>query len=426
MEIKFSKTRLAAAVGAVALAMGLSAPAGAVVVVGGDNGWEVSFDGNVNAFYTNIDQDAGFTALSAGAATAGAQEDESRVTSGFLPAFFSFNVKSPTVNGLTGSARFSFAPTINNVNNGGLRLKSSLYTSGSLQGASIDTREVLANVSGSFGTISYGRTLSIFGRNAILSDMTLFGVGITGANNGGVTAGRIGRGYVYPDFQARFSYTTPDINGFKAEVGMYDPFETVANSSVGTNNVTFNETDTPRFEGEASYSTAFSGGNVKIWVDGQWQELGQTAGGLNATVQGVGFGANVGFGGLGLTGYYYTGEGLSQSLQFTGLGDVWSNAAGTAIDEANNDGWYVQGTYTFNGVTKVGASYGESNSDKRPTSLGFADLQDSSAQMYTVGIYHDVTPWLKVIGEYSHATNENFDNSSPEADIFSVGSFILW
>ena len=35
-----------------------------------------------------------------------------RVTSGYLPAFFSFNVKSPTVDGMTGSARISFAPVI--------------------------------------------------------------------------------------------------------------------------------------------------------------------------------------------------------------------------------------------------------------------------------------------------------------------------
>ena len=98
MANQFSKTKLAAAVGAAAFGAGLAAPAGAVVVVGGNDGWEVSFDGNVNAFYTVGNYDAGYV-------TETADKDSSRVHSGFLPAFFSFNVKSPTVNGMTGSAR---------------------------------------------------------------------------------------------------------------------------------------------------------------------------------------------------------------------------------------------------------------------------------------------------------------------------------
>lgn len=341
MSKSFNITKLT---GAVALALGMAAPAGAVVVVGGDNGWEVSFDGNVNAFYTHIDADAGFFGAPAGG------EDESRVTSGFLPAFFSFNVKSPTVNGLTGSARFSFAPTINNTNNNnGVRTKTSTYGSGALQGASIDTREVVANVSGAFGTVSYGRTLSIFGRSAILNDMTLFGVGFTLPNNGGVTAGRIGHGYVYPDFQARFAYATPVMNGFQAEVGMYDPAEDID----AVNGLVFNETDTPRFEGTLTYATNFTDGTFKAWVDGMYQEVSAT--GVQrqqADIYGVGFGANVTYMGFGLTGYYYDGQGMGQLFAFSGAG-VGCNGAGTVCDAADNDGFYVQGTYTF----KIGRAH---------------------------------------------------------------------
>jgi len=103
MANQFSKTRIATAVSAAALGVGLSAPAGAVVVVGGNDGWEVSFDGNVNAFYTVGDFDAGYV-------TETADKDSGRVTSGYLPAFFSFNVKTPTIGGMTGTGRISFAP----------------------------------------------------------------------------------------------------------------------------------------------------------------------------------------------------------------------------------------------------------------------------------------------------------------------------
>jgi hypothetical protein len=63
MAKKFKKTKLATAISIAAVSLGLSATADAVVVVGGDNGWEVSFDGNINAFYTLTDYDAGFTTL---------------------------------------------------------------------------------------------------------------------------------------------------------------------------------------------------------------------------------------------------------------------------------------------------------------------------------------------------------------------------
>ena len=87
-------------------------------------------------------------------------------------------------------------------------------------------REVFFNVSGDFGTISAGRTLALFGRQAILQDITLFGVGyLVGPDGGGTTLGRIGAGYVYPDFRTRFVYQTPDMNGFQLSVGIFDPQE---------------------------------------------------------------------------------------------------------------------------------------------------------------------------------------------------------
>lgn len=472
MAIQFNKTRLAAAVATAVVGLGLSAAANAVVVVGGDNGWEVSFDGNVNAFYVQGDYDAGYNGLglvTPTSATAGVQNsggtssfagntlDSSRITSGFLPAFFSFNVKSPTVNGMTGSARFSFAPQITNAN-----VKNQLYGGGGLtngntqgiQGSSIDTREVLVNLDGSFGTLSFGRTLSIFGRNAILKDMTLFGVGIANGQSGAVTAGRIGRGYTYPNFNARFSYKTPNLGGLQGEIGLYDPSIEQLNSAAGI----LDQTDTPRFEGEVSYTTAFSGGSAQVWVDGLWQDLENgldTASG-QATVQGWGIGAEGKMAGFALTGYYYDGAGLGRSLQFVGgtacnaaatgaqataagLG-TGAIAAGVRCEATDNDGYYLQGTYTLNGKTKFGVSYGQSNEDAYSDRLirvtnGANEMQmrDVELSMWTVGVYHDVNSWLKFIAEYSHSTNDFGANQftlaggqDTEADTFSIGSFFFW
>lgn len=445
MAIQNSKTRIAAAVGAAAFGAGLAAPAGAVVVVGGDNGWEVSFDGNVNAFYTVGDYDNGYV-------TEAADTDSSRVTSGFLPAFFSFNVKSPTVNGMTGTGRISFAPTIQT---GGHKTQFSSQSGNvgpvpGINGATIDTREVLANLSGAFGEVSFGRTLSLFGRNAILNDMTLFGVGFApGADQfGSVTFGRVGHGYTYPDFAARFQYTTPNVNGFQVAIGVYDPSTiagiTTYGATGGGAGSLLNETDTPRFEGEISYSTTFNGGSFKAWVDGLWQDIDSTCTGI-ASVSGVngglpvtakcgslnsqawGVGTKVGWQGFEFVGYYHDNEGLGLTAQFNQHA-MWVDAQGD-IREREGDGYYVQGSYTFAGKTKVGVSYGEGNLDSIDSTGVAGDGVGSHLErsLWTVGVYHDVSSWLRLIAEYNHGElDTNSGGHKPEADTFSVGSFLFW
>jgi len=358
---------------------------------------------------------------------------------------------------MTGTARFSFAPQITNAST-----KNQLYGGGGLnggngqgiQGSSIDMREVVVNLEGGFGTASFGRTLSIFGRNAILKDMTLFGVGQSNMTSGAVTAGRIGRGYTYPNFNARFSYKTPNLNGFQAEIGLYDPSIEQLRGSNATGML--NQTDTPRFEAEANYTTAFSGGSVNFWADALYQDLENQSNAMSgdATIHGWGVGSEVKYAGFSLTGYYYGGEGLGRSLQFVGgtacntAAGVNGEAIGNICESADNDGYYVQGTYTFGGKTKLGISYGESTEDAfgnasvlrdaAVATLGDIGQRDAELSMWTVGVYHDLNSWLKLIAEYSHSKNDYGANmndlrlrrqsngTATEADTFSVGTFFFW
>ncbi|MEX2479536.1 MAG: porin [Gammaproteobacteria bacterium] len=440
MANQFSKTRIAAAVSAAAFGAGLSAPAGAVVVVGGNDGWEVSFDGNVNAFYTVGDYDAGYVAETA-------DKDASRVHSGYLPAFFSFNVKTPTVGGMTGTGRISFAPVIHTAGSK-TQFSAQSNTAGpipGISGAAIDTREVLANLSGAFGEVSFGRTLSLFGRNAILNDMTLFGVGfVPGADHfGSVTFGRSGHGYTYPDFAARFQYTTPVVAGFQAAVGLYDPSivdgATTRNAGGAVPGGFLDETDSPRFEGELSYSTAMNGATAKFWLDGTWQDVESSCSGTafdvngnpiqcgNLTTQAWGVGGKLGYMGFEMVGYYHDNEGLGLTAQFTNQG-VYYGPAGN-VQARDGDGYYLQGTYTFNGKTKVGVSYGEGNLD----SVGAGNTAanglngDVERQLWTVGVYHDVSSWLRVVAEYNNGEFKTGNPGvTPGAETFSVGGFLFW
>ena len=150
-----------------------------------------------------------------------AGEDSAHMQQGLLPAFHTMTVKTPEVNGLTGTGQITFAVDSSAEKSGRLN-KAGLFGTG----PQIDMREVFFNVSGDFGTISVGRTLALFQRQAILQDITLFGMGYMGGPDGGGTGlGRIGAGYTYADFRTRFVYQTPDMNGFQLSVGIFDPLE---------------------------------------------------------------------------------------------------------------------------------------------------------------------------------------------------------
>lgn len=393
------RTKLAAAIGAAALAGALSAPANAAIVLGGDNGWEVSYGGFVNLFYTQSDFDF----------DAGGSEDSSHLNEGLLPAFHTLTAKSPEIGGLKGTAQITFAPDSSGS-------KTKRLNKG---GGEIDMREVFFNVSGDFGTISAGRTLSLFQRQAILKDMTLFGMGaLAGPDGGGTGLGRIGFGYVYPDFRTRFTYKTPDINGFNLEVGIFDPQESASAPA---------ETDTPQFQAEATYTHGFDGGSFNAWFGLLWQEQEITSSALGGTGDVESFGWNIGgdikFGGFNVVGSYYDGEALGTLLFNQGNDLVPGTGDGfacnlTDCDEADNDGFYVQGSYTFNGKTKVGISYGGSYQDDNAAgSLGYDN------ELWTVGVYHDVNTWLKVVAEYNE---HNSGYLGANAESFSVGAFVLW
>jgi hypothetical protein len=390
-----NKTKLVAAFGSVALAATLSAPANAAIVLGGADGWEVSYGGFVNLFYTQSDWDYG----------AGGNEDSAHLNEGLLPAFHTLTVKTPEINGLKGTGQITFAPDSSGTK--GKNLEKG--------GAEIDMREVFFNVEGDFGTISAGRTLALYQRQAILKDYTLFGVGASaGADTGGTSLGRIGFGYVYPDFRTRFTYKTPDINGFVLEVGIFDPDETAPGGLFGAGHT--QETDTPQFQAEATYNTAFEGGNFNAWASFIWQEM-EIVGVDDVELFGYNVGVDINMGGFNLMGSYYDGEAIG-TIFLQDLGAFGCTA--TTCQEADNDGYIIQGAYTFNGTTKVGVSYGESTQDSN-AAFGISGYEN---ELWSVGVYHDVNSWLKVVAEYNQ--QDSSFGTGPEADSFSIGGFILW
>src|SRR2546426_4711072 len=163
------------------------------------NGWSFTFAGNVNAFWS-------FTKANTTAGDAA----NSSVRTGLLPTFATFEAKGKEA-GMNLGVHFGFAPQINN---GAAhdQFGGGAAPFGIQAGAQIDMRQVYLTIGFKDGSqILAGRELALFGRQNIVNDMTLFGVGavgVGGGGSGGATLGRIGDGDIYPNFNPQITYNT--------------------------------------------------------------------------------------------------------------------------------------------------------------------------------------------------------------------------
>src|SRR5690349_22280648 len=201
------------------LALGVASTASAQgLTMQMSNGWSFSFSGNVNVFWV-------FSKVN------NSGPANSSVRTGLLPAFATFEARGKE-GGLNLGVHFGFAPQIQN---GGVHDQFGGGT-GIQAGAQIDMRQVYLTIGFKDGSqILAGRELGLFGRQAILSDMTLFGVGAVGIGAGqakGTTLGRIAYGYIYPNFNAQVTYSTKPGEA-QFSVGLFQP------STLGSAGYTF-------------------------------------------------------------------------------------------------------------------------------------------------------------------------------------------
>jgi hypothetical protein len=396
------------------LALTLAAStADAAVGFKAENGWGVSFDGFVNAFGVNEMGSKTPANVAADPLMTANDHNAFRVRTGLLPGLFGFNVVAPKIDGLELKARVGLYPQINN---GSTR---------NAFGSQIDLREIYFTVDGSFGQVLAGRALNLFQGKNILTDMTLFGVGVQAAApvaSGGTTLGRIGYGYLYAQFGAQLRYTTPDLSGLKLAVAVVDP------SQISGSGVAATETKGPGVESELSYEAKLGDVALQGWVSGLYQRASVPVGAAVAAGEdklaaggAAGVGANVA--GLDLLASGFLGRGLGSFL----LLDTDSlDATGR---ERRSRGFLAQAAYTM-GSTKVGLSYGQNDVDETASEasarLGGAPSALRSRKSVTGGAYHDVNKNLKLVAEYTRSMSDWFGGRSQAADVVAVGGFFLW
>ena len=394
--------KLAVASALLAAASTASAAGG---IVAGD--WTIDIGGNVNEFAIyNTSKDSNVVAGGL-ANTRQAKGNKASVSlnTGLLPSWLGFTGKTRQ-NDLDVEFAISMQP-------GGST------TSSLAGGGGTENRQAYISFGDkSWGTILIGKNLGEFGRDAILLDQTLLGVGSQGVvgTAGGTTTtlGRIGTGYLYADFQGQINYTTPNMNGFQATAGIVQPINT-ANASTSSLASTGSQT-APAYEAKGSYSFA---GDVagKVWAEVKTQKVDYTAT-IGNTATAFGVGANVNAAGFGLVAYYYDAKGVGTT--------AWlKDGVSSTGAKRDSNGGYVQGSYTLPGVgTKLAASWGISKLDLAAGEAASTLVKEN--EMITVGAYHPLTKHLNLVAEYSNVQAKSHLNAQNESDIVSAGAILFF
>jgi hypothetical protein len=305
--------------------------------------------------------------------------------------------------------------------------------------------------------------------------MTLLGVGsgASGRSGGATTLGGIGTGYIYAAWKGQATYTTPNMGGFQAKIGLMNPnnipdantkatTRTYTTTTTVTNGATTltgsvvtvkslsvsatvttavtvtastTHTDTvtgadagavnqDRFgvEAEAAYSWT---GDVagKVWVSAASYEVTRIKGSTAATkqtydIEAFDVGASLSAGNFGLVGYYYDGEGLGTTL----FGYLGVDANGK---ERDSDGGYVQATYVIPTGTKLGVAYGVSNLDTASGETNATLVEEN--ERWTVGAYHPLTKHLNLVAEYNSTESSGQTSANNmENDSLSLGAILFF
>src|SRR3989454_4558580 len=373
----------------VAVALLWPAAANAQLTMQMSNGWSFTFAGNVNVFWV-------FTKAN----TAAGDAANSSVRTGLLPTFATFEARGKEA-GMNLAVHFGFAPQINNGpthDQFGGDPATDLY--GGIQaGAQIDMRQVYLTIGFKYGSqILAGRELGLFGRQNIVQDMTLFGVGavgIGGGQSGGTTAGRIGYGYIYPNFNAQVTYSTKGGTPAQISIGIFQPSIVLGSA--------YDVTKIPRVEAEVTYNQKSGSNKYMVWAGGLWQSTSNApTGGQSVSSFGGTAGIKADISDLTVTVTGYVGKGLGTTFMFSALGGGAVATGGTEL--RSSDGGYAQLLYHFNkGKTSLGGSYGFSRLKNNSATVaaggdGNKNVR-SNLYAYTAGIYHQWTKSLKLVFE---------------------------
>ena len=371
----------------------VATPARAQMGMSMGNGWSFGFSGNVNAFaiYENSSTSGttgGPLSLVPPPGTKGFD-----IRGGMLPAMATLSARGRD-DGRDLSAVFTFAPEIQC--GGG---------SVSCTGSQLDVRQAFMTIGGVHGgTLLAGRDLGLFGRGAIMNDMTMFGTGPTGGPGGaGTTLGRFGTGYNYPNYTAQMTWSSAAGKSTQFAIGLFDPTP-VAN---------FAQTQLPRVEAQ----WMSKGASNNIWIEGLVQSSKDVAASKSLTSAG---------GSAGIKWWNQKVTIVATGFFGSGLGTT-TNLTGAATDGATGRttfGGYGQAMFVMNQRTNLGVSYGL-NQIKGTSAEGSPKFTNSSI---VAGLYNKYGKALRSTLEATYLMDSDnvSGNKNDSGFNLSAGVLLFW
>jgi predicted porin len=376
-------TRHAAIVGAI---LGAAASqAGAADFKAGD--WDLSVGGIINAFYTRTrctgSQAVGGLALATKALGCGGEDGRTVIGNGLLPNALITSAKGHQDGVDIGATLMIGAATASDDSIG--------------NNSNVDVRQAFLTFGEpAMGTVKLGRDYGLFGRPAILGDMTLFGAGapVAATQRNRVTLGHIGAGYTYLGTYGQVAYTTPDLGGFAATVALVSPVDTSGNVYTGKTS--------PQLQATGSF--AFGGG--KVWAGLKSQKFeGPANNGF--TMNGAEIGGSLALDAFGLLANVQSGKGLG----------VASDGDSGPRRQTN---YLVQGTFQATPKLKLGLNWGESRlRDGAPT-----DLRSNSN--LTGGLYFGLSKSLTLTAELSRTQSKDVAGDTAKLDGVAAGAILFF
>jgi len=415
---------------AAALAAMCAPAAHAIDVTAGD--WKLSFDGNVNAdyIYSNCESLDSAKTIGGGltcVAPGDGQRSSSSVSNGLLPAALSISAAT-TQAGYDIGVTFGLYPGISTNDGGSPNLGTTSSTRNTALGtAGLDVRQVFLTFGNKdMGTVLAGRNIGLFGADAILNDMTLLGVGANGSNAAptNTSLGSIGYGYIYTDWLAQINYTTPDLNGAKITIGIFDPLESLTDGTGPQPKAT------PGFHGKIAYKlgTDLYLSASFLYEKQEFQRsdvLGNLITGQKVSYDGTGFDVGGKYdipGGFQVAAWLYYAKGLGTTGLFINSADTDPTSAGYGQNRKSYGG-LAQLTYKIPETNlKLGVNYGSSRLSRADNEVNntLVKLNDK----VTLGVYDQLTPNLMLLAEGTSMWSKNQVGGENKAWVANVGAFV--
>ncbi len=373
--------------------------------------WELGLGGNVNTFYTVTKCDSGDLGANGGTYAglacldpdtgAIASSDTHSVSNGLLPASLNFSAKTKQKGyDISGNVNVYYGTATQDANG---------LPGDALDFSSVDARQVYLTFGNEkMGTVKAGRDFGLFGFDPIINDMSLTGNGATfaSAGPGHTTLGGLGYGYVYTDRLSQINWTSPKKNGAEATVGVFNPVDGVESNGSSTG-----DGGQPGIHGRVSYD--FDKGNgVKGRVSASaLSQKVRLANGDKPSMNGTEIFGKIDVNKASFAGSYYQGKGMDT----LGLGGVVFPGFNSTSGEAEKvKGGMLQATYKINN-TKLGVNLAQSKQ---------TNLTKVKNDKVTVGVYHNLTDNLTLIGEASSQKSKLDGVGTDKSGSVAVGAML--